>query len=85
MRVLIVAHQVVVLCMRYLLEDLDEARILEIDAEGDIANCAITEYVLDRRPDGVAALRLDKYNFVAPLEEAQAPVTSAPDKNVAAR
>lgn len=43
-RVLIVAHQVVVLCMRYLLENLDEARTLAIDAEGDVANCAVTEY-----------------------------------------
>jgi broad specificity phosphatase PhoE len=83
-RVLIVAHQVVVLCMRYLLENLDEARILAIDAEGDVANCAITEYGLEGRSDA-AALRLDKYNFVAPLEEAQAPVTRAPDENVGAR
>jgi 2,3-bisphosphoglycerate-dependent phosphoglycerate mutase len=42
-RVLVVAHQVVVLCMRYLLENMDEARILAIDAEGDVANCAVTE------------------------------------------
>jgi len=70
--------------MRYLLENLEEAEILAIDAEGDVANCAITEYVLDEPADGMA-LRLEKYNFIAPLEEAQAPVTSAPDKNVAAR
>src|SRR6478735_7688532 len=30
-RVLIVSHQVVVLCLRYLLEDMDEERILAID------------------------------------------------------
>lgn len=84
-RVLVVAHQVVVLCMRYLLEDLDEARILAIDAEGDVANCAITEYVLDERPGRVAGLRLQRYNFVAPLKEARTPVTSAPDRNLAAR
>lgn len=34
---LIVAHQVVVLCMRYLLERLDERKILAIDAEADVA------------------------------------------------
>lgn len=83
--VLIVAHQVVVLCMRYLLENLDEARILAIDAEGDVANCAITEYVFEEGPNGQSAMKLSRYNFVAPLEEARAPVTSAPDKNVAAR
>src|SRR5881227_4341183 len=46
-RVLIVAHQVVVLCLRYLLEDLDEAAILAIDAEGDVANCGVTDYAFD--------------------------------------
>jgi 2,3-bisphosphoglycerate-dependent phosphoglycerate mutase len=84
-RVLIVAHQVIVLCMRYLLENLDEARILAIDAEGDVANCAITEYGLGERSDGAAAMMLERYNFIAPLEEARAPVTSAPDENMAAR
>jgi len=84
-RVLIVAHQVVVLCMRYLLEEMDEKRILAIDAEGDVANCAITEYALLERPEAGSALKLERYNFVAPLENEGAPVTSAPDKNVAAR
>ncbi|HYZ61559.1 MAG TPA: histidine phosphatase family protein, partial [Acetobacteraceae bacterium] len=36
MRVMIVAHQVVVLCLRYLLEGMDEASILAIDREGDV-------------------------------------------------
>jgi broad specificity phosphatase PhoE len=84
-RVLIVAHQVVVLCMRYLLENLDEDQILAIDAEGDVANCAVTEYRLENRPDSSAALKLETYNFVAPLEEARTAVTSAPDLSVAAR
>ena len=83
-RVLIVAHQVVVLCMRYLIENMDEKMILDIDTEGDVANCAVTEYVFDRtRNDG--SLVLTKYNFVAPLEREGAPVTSTPDANVAAR
>ena len=50
--VLIVAHQVVVLCMRYLLENMDEKTILAIDAEGDVANCAVTEYVFDEKKEG---------------------------------
>jgi probable phosphoglycerate mutase len=83
-RVLIVAHQVIVLCMRYLLENMDEARILEIDAR-DVANCAITNHVWEQRSDGAAALRLERYNFVAPLKDARMQVTSEPDKNVAAR
>ena len=42
-RVLIVSHQVVVLCFRYLLEQLDETLILRIDADADVANCSVTE------------------------------------------
>src|SRR5437868_5010347 len=37
-RVLIVSHQVVVLCLRYLLEELTEDEILAIDRQGDVAN-----------------------------------------------
>lgn len=82
--VLIVAHQVIVLCMRYLLENMDERTILAIDAEGDVANCGVTEYVFDERKDG-GSLVLAKYNFVAPLKREGAEVTSSPDANVAAR
>lgn len=85
-RVLIVAHEVVVLCMRYLLEELDEARILEIDREGDVANCAVTEY--QYRDGGRSmedSLMLVRYNETAPLELQGAPVTTAPDAPVAAK
>jgi len=54
-RVLIVAHEVVVLCFRYLIENLDEARILAIDQEGDIANCGVTEYAGESAGGGVDA------------------------------
>ena len=84
-RVLIVAHQVVVLCMRYVLENMDEATILSIDAEADVANCAVTEYSFVAEKDGDGALVLTKYNFVAPLQREGAPVTSAPDAAIAAR
>jgi broad specificity phosphatase PhoE len=83
-RVLIVSHQVVVLCFRYLIERLDESSILKIDAAGDVANCSVTEYALVKEGTA-AALNLERYNFVAPLEEGGAPVTSAPDAKVAAR
>jgi probable phosphoglycerate mutase len=84
-RVLIVGHQVVVLCMRYLLEHMDEETILAIDAQGDVANCAVTEYAFVPDREGGGSLVLEKYNFVAPLELEGAPVTSSPDANVAAR
>lgn len=84
-RVLIVAHQVIVLCFRYLLEDMDEEQILAIDREGDVANCGVTSYSLNRAPDDDAKLQLRGYNFVAPLEDGGAPVTSAPDTPAGAK
>lgn len=77
-RVLVVGHQVVVLCFRYLLENLDEAQVLAIDAQGDVANCAVTHYARSPRGDS-AALRLVKYNWIVPLEQEGASVTASPD------
>lgn len=73
-RVVIVAHQVIVLCFRYLVERMTEREILEIDAAGDVANCSITQY---------AGTKLLRYNFTAPLEEEATPVTRTPDVPVA--
>jgi broad specificity phosphatase PhoE len=84
-RVLIISHQVVVLCLRYLLEGLDEAQLLAIDAEAEVANCSVTEYRLDPSLGRHGALRLHRCNFVAPLEREGTPVTATPDANVAAR
>lgn len=81
-RVMIVAHQVVVLCLRYVLENLTEAQILDIDAQGDVANCSVTQYRFD--PD-TAQLLLDRYNALAPLEREGTPATRAPDPIVASR
>jgi broad specificity phosphatase PhoE len=84
-RVLIVAHQVVVLCLRYLIEDMTEAEILAIDTAGDVANCSVTEYAFRPHQGTTGKLVLERYNFVAPVAAAGAPVTSEPDANVAAR
>jgi broad specificity phosphatase PhoE len=85
-RVLVVGHEVVVLCLRYLLEELDEQRILAINAEGDIANCGVTEYEYQRGQGGKAGfLALKRYNETFALEQEGAPVTTAPDAKVAAR
>lgn len=84
-RVMIVAHQVVVLCLRYIIERLTEAEILEIDRQGDIANCAITEYRHDPSAGADGGLVLARYNVTAPMEQDHTPVTAAPDKMVAAR
>ena len=80
-RVLLVAHQVVVLLVRYVVEHLDEGGILAIDAEGDVANCSVTSY----RGDPAGGMLLERYNEVGALEERDAPVTSEPDVTRAAR
>jgi len=82
-RVLIVCHTVVVLCFRYLLERLDEEQILAIDRQHDIANCSVTSYCFDQALGQHGKLKLNLFNFVAPLEEAGQPVTREPDAPVA--
>jgi broad specificity phosphatase PhoE len=85
-RVLIVAHQVIVNCMRYLVEHMDEHQILGIDSEGDVPNCAVTSYRADTQQSNEdQVLRLDLVNFTAPLQESATPVTSAPDQPAAAK
>ena len=78
-RVLVVAHQVIVNCMRYLVEQMDEAQILGIDRLGDVPNCAVTSYVLAPGENDTDLLKLDLVNFLAPLEQAGTPITSEPD------
>jgi broad specificity phosphatase PhoE len=76
-RVLIVCHSVVVLCFRYLLERMTEEQILAIDRETEVANCSLTTYELSGN-----RLELQRFNFVAPLKEEGAPVTTEPDDPV---
>jgi broad specificity phosphatase PhoE len=78
-RVLIVGHQVIVTCFRYLFERLDEAQILAIDREADIPNCSVTSYEFDPARGKRGKLVPKLVSFVAPLVEAGAPVTAAPD------
>lgn len=77
--VLIIAHQVIVNCFRYLLEQMDEKTILDADRLGDVPNCGITSYEFDPTADRNGKLVLQLVNFVAPLEEAGSPVTAEPD------
>lgn len=78
-RVLVVAHQVTVNCLRYLLEHKNEAEILDIDRQADVPNCGVTAYEYDpgQGPMGKMVPRL--INFVSPLTQAGAPVTAEPD------
>ena len=80
-RVIIVAHQVIVNCFRYLLECMDEQTILAIDAKADVPNCGVTEYALTGAGDE-ARFCLQRANFVAPELVEEAAVTRAPDRPV---
>jgi 2,3-bisphosphoglycerate-dependent phosphoglycerate mutase len=79
-RVLVVCHQVVVLCFRYILEELDEARVLAIGHESNVLNCGVCEYEFEPDDAALCAPRLVRYNFAAPLAEEHAPLTAEPDK-----
>lgn len=81
-RVMIIAHQVIVNCFRYLIEKMDEATILAIDREGDVPNCGVTEYAA--AADG-KSLALQNTNFVAPLRDTGTPVTTESDRPAGAR
>jgi broad specificity phosphatase PhoE len=79
-RVLVIAHQVVVLLVRYVVEQMTEEEILAIDRRGDVANCSVTAYQLEEgRPTLVT------YNAVEHLEEHDAEVTAEPDVQAAPR
>ena len=82
-RVLVVAHQVIVNCMRYLIEQMDEATILGIDRLGDVPNCSVTSYhaTVDADPGST----LDLTNFLAPLLQEGTPVTTEPDAPAGAK
>jgi probable phosphoglycerate mutase len=78
-RVLVVAHSAVIFCFRYLLENMTEEEVLRADRELDVANCGVTTYEFDPRRGRHGGPALRSFNFVAPLEEAGTPVTTARD------
>ncbi len=84
-RVMIICHQVVILCLRYILEKLDEEAILRIDRTANVGNCSVTEYRFDPAAGRSGGLVLARYNDMLPLADAQMPRTEAPDPVVAAR
>ena len=78
-RLLVVCHQVVVLCFRYILEELDEQQILNIDRQAEVLNCGIAVYEFEPDAKGLCVPALELWNHGAPLEAEGAPKTSAPD------
>jgi broad specificity phosphatase PhoE len=80
--VLIVGHQVIVNCFRYLLDRLNEQQILDLDTAGDIPNCSVNSWEYDAALGRHGKLAPRLVNFVAPLEEHGAPVTAEPAVNL---
>lgn len=78
-RVLVVAHQVVVLCMRYILEELTEDQILAIDRQAEVLNCGIASYLFEPDAHSICVPTLDLWNLGAPMEQEGTPKTAEPD------
>ncbi|SFK51891.1 histidine phosphatase family protein [Geodermatophilus ruber] len=74
-RLMVVSHQAVILVFRYVLEELTEQELLDIDKREPIANCSVTRY--ETGPDGT--LQLVDFNAVGHLTRAEEPVTEEPD------
>src|SRR3954447_26727919 len=78
-RLLCVSHQAVIMVFRYVLEELSEHQLLEVDRHEQVANTSVTRYV--REDDG--SVRLLEYNSVSHLaadaHDAGAPVTEEND------
>ncbi len=77
--VLLVSHQAVIMLFRHVLDGLDEAGVLALDREHDIANTAVTTYTSERG----GPLRLVSFNDTSHLPEELR--TAAPDRPVAPR
>jgi len=69
-RVLVVAHDAVVLLLRYVLEDLTEDELMDVVRSGSVRNASVTR--LDRADD---AWSLALFDEVGHLEALDAPVT----------
>jgi broad specificity phosphatase PhoE len=74
-RLMVVAHQAVIMVFRYVLEELTEQELLAVDKEEQVANASLTRY--DRDPDG--NLRLTSFNEVDHLTAEAEEVTEEPD------
>ena len=83
--VLIVCHQVVVLCIRYILEELSETDILAIDKQSDILNCGICAFDFEPNHMAICVPKLVMWNQGAPMEEQGTPKTAEPEAMTGSR
>ena len=78
-RVMLVSHEVPILIMRYLMEELNEREVLGM--AGTLPNCSLTRYTFDAEGHPHA----DVVGWCAPLASDGVPITSAPEAPVAPR
>ena len=74
-RVLVVAHQAVIMVCRYVLEGLDEQELMELDEREQIANASLTRY----DADGSGGFVLRQFNHVDHILVEDEDVTEEPD------
>jgi broad specificity phosphatase PhoE len=79
-RVVLVTHQAVIMLFRYVLEELSERQVLEVDRDAAIANTAVTTYLADGQE-----LQLSAFNDTQHLDEQEEPITNEPDATSVAR
>jgi broad specificity phosphatase PhoE len=72
-RLLLVAHQAVIMVFRYVLEGLTEQQVLAVDRRERVANTSLTRYEA-----GAGALRLVAFNTVEHLTDRGEDVTEEP-------
>jgi broad specificity phosphatase PhoE len=69
-RVWLFTHQAVIMCFRYVLEDLSERDVLDLDREVQIPNASVSTFV--RKDDGFV---LERFGETGHLEQEEADVT----------
>ncbi len=74
-RLLVVAHQAVIMVFRYVLEELTEQELLDVDKHEQVANASMTRYEHSAAGD----LELAEFNVVEHLEARDEDVTEEPD------
>ena len=74
-RVWLFTHQAVIMSFRYVLEDLTEQELLEIDATTDLPNCSMTSYRA-----GEGGVDLVRFADTTAVDEAQTPRTAEPSR-----
>jgi broad specificity phosphatase PhoE len=74
-RLLVVAHQAVIMVFRYVLEELTEQELLAVDKEEQVANASLTRY----EANAAGELSLVSFNVVEHLVAQDEEVTEEPD------